>query len=924
MFASGSRSMSPAATYGVAFLSVALAFVVRWLLDPFLGSQLQLGPVYGAIAIAVWFGGWRPALAATIIGYIGAQYLFVDPRYTLDVGSPRFYAGMVGYCLSCGIIVYLGEALRRTTEWSRQSSAQVREVLDALPAAVYTTDAEGYVTHFNSAAISLAGRNPQLGKDKWCVTWKLYRPDGTPLPHDACPMAIAIRENRPVRGAEVIAERIDGSRFWFAAYPTPLRDAEGRIVGGINMLLDITERKNAENAFRETSRRLEIMHRFIERRHRAESLNEIYNSAIDTILETLECDRVAIRLRDEDGVIRFVAWRRLSDEYRRVVEGRAPWEPDEPGRKPTCISDVDFATFEEELKSIVSKEGIRALASIPLISEGKLIGKFITYYDEPHVFGADEIDVSVNIAIQLALGIERKTAEQNLQTNEERLRLATQTGKVGIWEWDIERNHVSWTDSLYTMHGVHKSEFSATIQGFAALVHPEDREAISIAVDRSLREGVPYEISFRTIKPSGEIVWIFTNAIVLRKHGKPVRMLGATTDITELKQAEEALYRAKSEAEQANRAKDRFLAMLSHELRTPLTPVLMAAAALEDNPQIPENVRDQISMVRRNAELEARLIDDLLDLSRITYGKLTLRKQNIDVHQVLEHALGIAGTDVHAKKLQVTKQFEALRHFSFGDPARLQEVFWNIVRNAVKFTPERGCINISTANEGDEIVIRFRDTGIGIGADLKSRIFEPFEQGDPPARQRESGLGLGLAISKRIVDLHNGKIAAHSDGAGRGSTFTVRLHALAEDEMSSPKLISNRNAVASPSPAKILLVEDHADTAIILRRLLEKSGHTVSSCTSVAAAWVLAANETFDLVISDLALPDGSGCDLMQHLNNSYGLRGIALSGFGTHEDFKASREAGFAAHLTKPVDVAQLRATIADLVSTPSKIATN
>ena len=564
-FGSGSRPIPPAATYGVAFLSVALAFFVRWLLDPFLGSQLQLSPIYGAIAVAVWFGGWRPALAATIIGYIGGQYLFVDPRYTLELQSPRFYAGMIGYSLSCGIIIYLGEALRRTTEWSRQSNAQVREVLDALPAAVYTTDAEGYLTHFNGAAISIAGRNPQLGKDRWCVSWKLYHPDGTPLPHDACPMGIAIKENRAIRGAEVIAERPDGSRFWFAAYPTPLRDAAGRVVGGINMLLDITERKNAENAFRETSRRLEIMYRFIERRHRAESLNEIYDSAIDAIRETLECDRVAIRLRDEDGVMRFVAWKRLSDEYRHAVEGHAPWELDEPGQKPVCFSDVDSEPLEQELKSIVSREGIRALASIPLISEGKLIGKFVTYYDAPHAFDADEIDVSLNVAIQLALGIERKTAEQNLQTNEERLRLATETGKVGIWEWDIERNHVSWTDSLYAMHGVHKSEFSATIQGFAALVHPEDREAISIAVDRSLREGSPYEISFRTIKPSGEIVWIFTNAIVLRKHGKPVRMLGATTDITELKQAEEALYRAKSEAEQANRAKDRFLAMLSHE-----------------------------------------------------------------------------------------------------------------------------------------------------------------------------------------------------------------------------------------------------------------------------------------------------------------------------------------------------------------------
>jgi len=252
---------------------------------------------------------------------------------------------------------------------------------------------------------------------------------------------------------------------------------------------------------------------------------------------------------------------------------------------------------------------------------------------------------------------------------------------------------------------------------------------------------------------------------------------GAVTtfiDITERRQAQLALQKAKQEAEKANRAKDQFLAMLSHELRTPLTPVLMTIASLRGQTDISDELRRDLEVLQRNVELEALLIDDLLDLTRITNGKLELRLDGVDVHAELEHALNISEADVAAKNLSVTRRFKAPEHRCWADAARLQQVFWNLVKNAVKFTGPGGEIVVQTRNDSaHNIVVEFIDTGIGIAPELLPRIFDAFEQGGRSITGQYGGLGLGLAISKRVIDLHGGTITAHSEGTGRGARFAV-------------------------------------------------------------------------------------------------------------------------------------------------------
>ncbi|HWE97129.1 MAG TPA: ATP-binding protein [Tepidisphaeraceae bacterium] len=514
---------------------------------------------------------------------------------------------------------------KRAEQKLRDSERRFREMTDSLPTAIYTTDAQGRLTHFNPACIELSGRMPALGSDHWCVTWKLYHPDGTPMPHDECPMAVALKEGRIVRGSEAIAERPDGTRIWFIAYPTPLRDPEGHIVGGINMLVDITARKNLER--------------------------------------------------------------------------------------------------QREL----------------------------------------------------------------LLAQEEALRM---------------------------------------------------------------------------------------------------------------------------DAEAAGRAKDGFLAVLSHELRTPLSPVMMTIAAMENNPDLPLALREDVAMIRRNIELETRLIDDLLDLNRVTSGKMRLQVQPTHVHLALTQAMQNCASETLAKKLNVRLDLQADTDLVNADPARLQQVFWNLLRNAAKFTPEGGNIFIRTVRTGGKVIIEVRDTGAGITREFLPKIFDAFEQGDMGTARQFGGLGLGLAICKAIMDMHGGAIHAQSDGPGTGATFTVELPAVSA---------TDREALAMQSPdhnhttghLRILLVEDHPDTREVLARLLRASSFAVKTAASVEAALQLAAMEAFDIVVSDLGLPDGTGYDLMKQIRDRHGIKGIALSGYGMEEDLRRSREAGFLDHIVKPVNVSQLVAVL-------------
>ena len=512
-----------------------------------------------------------------------------------------------------------------------------------------------------------------------------------------------------------------------------------------------------------------------------------------------------------------------------------------------------------------------------------------------------------------------RESQQQLQELQERVRLAVEAADVGTFDYDPATKELKWSERCHELFGLARGT-RPSYEAYVAAIHPEDRHIIYATADKvaDLRSGGRYQIEYRIIGAKNSSPrWVAEKGrAILDAEGRPARYIGTILDITESKNAALALQRAKQEAEEANLAKDRFLAMLSHELRTPLTPVLMTINSLQRDPNVSREVLHDLELVQRNVELEALLIDDLLDLTRITHGKLQLHHDVADVHAALDHALTIASSDLKAKNLKLTCQFQAREHFVWADAARLQQVFWNLLKNAIKFTPAAGSIEIRTRNDrSHHIVIEVADTGVGVAPELQPKIFDAFEQGGRAVTSKYGGLGLGLAISKRVIDLHEGTIAVSSEGEGNGATFIVTLKTMETQlpEGAAPYLPFEARQAAR---AKVLLVEDHEDTAQVLCRVLERAGHDVELARTVKAAEEIAPTHAFDLVISDVGLPDGSGLDLMRWLRNRYGLTGIALSGYGMDQDRNASFDAGFAEHFTKPVDAERLRNAIERLVT--------
>jgi signal transduction histidine kinase len=368
---------------------------------------------------------------------------------------------------------------------------------------------------------------------------------------------------------------------------------------------------------------------------------------------------------------------------------------------------------------------------------------------------------------------------------------------------------------------------------------------------------------------------------------------------------------ARKRAEAENRAKDDFLATVSHELRTPLTPILATIQTLEQESD-PAALREGLHVMRRNLELEARLIDDLLDLTRVRTGKLHLHFEDVNLHNALRRAKEICADQARNKEVDLDIGLKAANYFVNGDAARLQQVFWNLISNAIKFTPSGGKIVLRTSNPSpEEIRVDVIDTGIGVDPHDLNRVFHRFMQfsrGLAP-QGGTGGLGLGLAISKSLVEAHKGHIWASSLGRGHGSTFSVLMNTV--QHVPSEAERTPETAHRRQSDVRILLVDDHKDTREALQRLLARKGYYVESAEDVASAIKLADDHEFDLLISDIGLPDGSGLDIMHHVRERNNIPGIALSGFGMQQDIERSKAAGFREHLTKPVNFGLLQAAI-------------
>lgn len=529
---------------------------------------------------------------------------------------------------------------------------------------------------------------------------------------------------------------------------------------------------------------------------------------------------------------------------------------------------------------------------------------------------------------------QHKKDEDALRASEERMRLAAQAGGFGTYVRNLETATLWWSDELKQIAGL-PVDLVITQAVADSLMHPEDRPRIAAARARWFGPEGPdgFEDEYRWVRADGEVRWVFIKGRTLFSgtgaQRKATIAMGAVIDITLRKAAEEALRnsnltaeaarvsaeRARESAEAASRAKDDFLAALSHELRNPLNPVLLLASERERDFDQPEEVREDWVTVRKNIALEARLIDDLLDLTSIVRGKLAVSVGETDVHGVLHEALETVRAELEQKRLVLTLDLSAMERTVWADAVRLQQIFWNILKNAVKFTPANGSITIRTRASEGEVSIEITDSGMGMNREELARVFDAFSQGDHAeggGAHRFGGLGLGLTITKQLVLLHNGRIRATSPGHGAGSTFIVDLPLIKTPAAAPEQSATTGRGDVSPTPArrevrrKLLLVEDHETTRETLARMLDRRGYDVTSASTLAEARAAADKQPFEILVSDLGLPDGSGHMLMAELQARQpgAVRGIALSGYGMEEDILRSRDAGFAEHLIKPVEI--------------------
>ncbi len=617
----------------------------------------------------------------------------------------------------------------------RLGDLEFRRLLASLPTAAYTCDDDGLISFFNERAVDVWGREPKLNDpvDRFCGSFKLFSTDGTPIPHHECWMALALRNRRAYNGQEILIERPNGTRCLVLAYANPFLGERGELVGAVNVLVDISDRRQAE----------------LTRAH----LAAIVDSSNDAVVG-----------KNLDGVIQ--SWNAAAQRLFGYTAEQAV------GRHISFIIPADRADEED-----------RILARLRA-------GERIDHYDTVRV--------------------------------------------------------------------------------------------------RS--DGQPVHVSL-TISP------------IKDDAGRVVGASKIARDISDRKRAEEQVYGLLTRLKEADRRKDEFLATLAHELRNPLAPLCAMMQVLKQGNA--DTLRQARDTMERQLGQMVRLVDDLLDVSRIGSGKLALHKERTELAPVLRQAVEVCRPLAEGASQHLVVDLPPRAIYLHADPARLAQVFSNLLNNACKYTDAGGSIRLSAERQGGEVVVAVKDSGIGIPADKLAGVFEMFAQVHSASERSRGGLGIGLTVVKRLVELHGGSVSVTSEGPGRGSEFRVRLPILAEEPQGRQVHRPAEEARAATA-RRILVVDDNADSAASLALLLKMSGNETATAHDGLAA--VAAVEAFrpHVALLDISLPKLDGHEAARRIRQHPWGKDVvlvALTGWGQDDDRRRSKEAGFDEHMVKPVD---------------------
>jgi PAS domain S-box-containing protein len=1001
----------PLLAYGTAFIALVAALLLRSFLDLWMGESMPLVTLYGAVAAAVWIGGYRPAMLVAFLGYFACNYLFMSPRALFTLTGVGDLIGLVAYSFTCSLIIIFGEAARAAQRHANQRREVLQVTLRSIGDAVITTDVAGRITSMNPVAESLTAwtQGEAVGQPLDAVFRLVNETTREPVEN---PAIKALRHGVVVGLANhTVLIRKDGGECAIDDSAGPIVDGQGRVSGCVLIFRDVTVQRQIEHDKARQLLTARLLGSIVESSDDAiigKSLDGViqsWNAAAERLfghpaeralgqhislvipperlaeedqiiaslkagqrIEHFETERVRSDggrllvsltispIKDDEGrvigaskIVRDVTRQRQTEQRERqllaeTAAANAKFHASfDQGALFAAITDVHGTVLEVNRFScedcgytreqIVGKPFWQGpwWATSPLLSQpveaasAQAAAGEVVRVEVPYLLadGAERIadftiqpitDDTGRVVFLAPTGIDitdRKRAEAD---REKFVTLVeNSTDFIGICDLDGMPFFVNRAG--LKMVGLEDIE-QARRTPLASFFFPEDQSRI---IDEFLplvsqRGHGEIEIRFRHFK-TGEARWMAYKVLTLPDaDGRTVAYATVSQDVTDRKRMEDHLRRLALDLSEADRRKNEFLATLAHELRNPLAPISNAARALHLGGG-GRALQSASEMLERQVGQMARLVDDLLDMSRITRGRIELRKQRVELAPIVHQAVEAARAQYKSMNHELTVSLPPKPLPLDADPARLTQVIGNLLNNACKFTDQGGRVWLDAEEEDGLATIRVRDNGIGIAAEHLPRLFDMFTQVDSSLERSRDGLGIGLTLVKTLVEMHGGTVGVRSDGLGHGSEFTVRLPIA-----TLPSVVASAPAAQGPVsviPRRILIVDDNEDGAESLAMLLDLAGHQTHQAHDGMSAIEAAARIRPDVVLLDIGLPRLNGYEVCRRIRNEQwgkDLVLVALTGWGQDEDREQSRNAGFDAHMVKPVDHDVLQDFLASL----------
>jgi PAS domain S-box-containing protein len=716
---------------------------------------------------------------------------------------------------------------------------------------------------------------------------------------------------------EVVYHRKDGSSFFADVRSAVLKGAQGEMRGLVSSVRDVTERKRAEAALRAREEQLAAelgvttrLHRITTRFVREGELGAVQGEIVDAAIAITRADMGALQLYDpRTRKARVAAQRGLGKPLLDFLEGGcwdAAWGAAVARGERVVVEDVERGMAGTEALAVHQRGGVVAVQLTPLLGgSSKAVGALLTYHRRPNRPDERDLRFLDLLAGQTAEMIERAESETALRRSDERLRLAQSAAMMGIWESNLETNTTEWTQELEALFGIPPGR--GRPEEWEQHVHPDDRGRITVEIERAIAEHRVFDLEFRILHPSGKVRWFNSRGgAIYDQGGRPTRLLGVTIDVTERKALREA-----------DQSKNEFLAMLSHELRNPLAPIRNSLFVLERAPAGGEQARAAQAVIDRQVTHLTRLVDDLLDVTRITQGKVQLRRELLELGDLVRRTAEDHRAAFVENGIRFETRLAAEPMWLTADATRISQVVGNLLGNATKFTPPGGRVELTLGREQDAARLTVRDDGVGIVPEVLGHLFQPFTQAAQTLDRSRGGLGLGLALVKTLVELHGGQVQVTSEGQGRGAQFSVRLPLEAAPRRAAPAGEARPNR-----PCRVLVIEDNREAADSLEMVLELVGHKVKVAYDGPSGLTVAKDFRPEVVLCDVGLPGMSGYDVARAFRARDDLRGavlVALTGYALPEDKRRALEAGFAHHVAKPASLETLERLLDSTAAQPT-----